>query len=155
MRILGIDPGSRVTGYGLILKNGNSLSYLASGCIRINTSGAFPDRLRQIFLDLSEIIQFYQPTAGAVEQVFMKNNVSTALKLGRAQGAAICAMTALGLSVVEYSTREVKQAIVSHGGAKKEQVQYMVKALLNLSGELQSDAADALAVAICHAHCQR
>lgn len=149
--ILGIDPGSRITGYGLIKTNGNRHLYLASGCITMKAI-AHPERLRQIFINLCSIIQQYQPNEAAIEQVFMSQNASAALKLGQARGAAIVAAAHSGLSVAEYSARSIKQAVVGYGAATKEQVQQMVKLLLGLSGLPQVDAADALAVAICHAH---
>jgi len=150
--ILGIDPGSRITGYGIIECNQNNLKYITSGCIRIDTSGTFPDRLKQIFFDVTEIVKEYQPTHAAIEQVFLHHNPSSALKLGQARGAAICAITQFDITVGEYSARQIKQAVTAYGGAQKSQVQFMVKNLLNLSGLPQTDAADALAIAICHAH---
>jgi crossover junction endodeoxyribonuclease RuvC len=150
--ILGIDPGSRITGYGLIRSEKNQLHYVVSGCIRMNTEGSFNDRLKQIFTYLSEIVKEYRPDTAAIEQVFLKNNPNSAIKLGRAQGAAIAAIVQFDIEVAEYSARQVKQAVVSYGNATKEQVQYMVKTLLQLSGIPQADAADALAIAICHAN---
>lgn len=146
--IIGIDPGSRRTGYGLIKLDGNRHIYLTSGHLDVS---AYPvaERLRKIFLGLQEIINSYQPHEAAIEQVFMQENPNSALKLGQARGAAI---VALDIPVAEYSAREVKKSVVGSGAAKKEQVQYMVKRLLNLSGNLQPDAADALAIALCHAH---
>lgn len=150
--ILGVDPGSRLTGYGLIKQEHNQLFYLASGCIRIDTSGEFAERLKQIFLDLTEIIKQYQPTHAAIEQIFVHRNPNSALKLGQARGAATCAITQFDIYPAEYSARQVKQAVTAYGAAQKTQVQFMVKQLLGLSGTPQADAADALAVAICHAH---
>jgi crossover junction endodeoxyribonuclease RuvC len=148
MVIIGIDPGSRMTGYGIIRLLGNQSHHVASGCIRV-TADHVSSKLLQIFTDLREIIAQYQPMEAAIEQIFMHQNPMSALKLGQARGAA---MVALALPVAEYSARQVKQSIVGHGAAKKEQVQHMVKRLLNLSGKLQADTADALAVALCHAH---
>ncbi|HTM05911.1 MAG TPA: crossover junction endodeoxyribonuclease RuvC [Patescibacteria group bacterium] len=148
MIIIGIDPGSRITGYGIIRLLGNQSHHIASGCIRI-TADNVSTRLLQIFTGLQSIIQQYQPMEAAIEQVFMHQNPGSALKLGQARGAA---MVALAMPVAEYSARQVKQSVVGYGAAKKEQVQHMVNRLLNLSGKLQADTADALAVALCHAH---
>lgn len=147
--ILGIDPGSRITGYGIIKITGTKPAYVASGCIRI---GEHPlnKRLQYIYTGLSEIIQSYQPHEAAIEQIFMHQNAGSALKLGQARGAAIVAVAERPLA--EYSARQIKQSVVGYGAARKEQVQQMVQVLLNLSGVPQADAADALAVAICHAH---
>lgn len=146
--IIGIDPGSRRTGYGIIRLEGNRHIYLTSGHINL-ISYPTNERLRQIFLDLQEIISVYKPQEAAIEQVFMQDNPNSALKLGQARGAAI---VALSIPFAEYSARQVKKSVVGNGAADKEQVQYMVKRLLNLSKDLQADAADALAVALCHAH---
>jgi crossover junction endodeoxyribonuclease RuvC len=152
VRILGIDPGSRITGYGIIQKQGNRLLHVDNGAIFTDSAGDFPLRLHRIFTGLSEIIERYRPDAMAVEQVFLSNNVQSALKLGQARGAAIVAGVSAGLPVSEYTALQVKQAVVGHGKAAKEQVQQMVKALLNLPEIAQADASDALAVAICHAN---
>ncbi len=149
--ILGIDPGSRITGYGVIDSDGFKDKYIASGCIRA-TSKEFAKHLQQIFSGITEVINVYKPHKTAIEQVFMHINANSALKLGRAQGAAITALVAHNLSVAEYSARQVKQAVVGYGAASKSQVQHMVKVLLDLKGKAQEDAADALAVALCHAH---
>lgn len=148
--ILGIDPGSRITGYGVIQSEGTQYRYIASGCIRIQPE-SIGARLQTIFLGVREIIQRYAPHESAIEQVFMHKNPSSALKLGQARGAAIVALSDT-MTVAEYSARQIKQAIVGYGAAKKEQVQHMVKVLLNLSTTPQADAADALAIALCHAH---
>lgn len=145
--IIGIDPGSRRTGYGVIQLQGNRHIYLTSGHLDL-TPYPSCERLRQIFLGLQQIIQLYQPEEAAIEQVFMHENPGSALKLGQARGAAI---VALNMPVMEYSARQVKKSVVGHGAAGKEQVQFMVQRLLNLTGNLQADAADALAVALCHA----
>lgn len=145
--IIGIDPGSRRTGYGIIRLEGNRHIYLTSGHLDL-TSFSANERLRQIFLGLQQIMQSHQPHEAAIEQIFMQENPNSALKLGQARGAAI---VALDVPVEEYSARQVKKSVVGHGGATKDQVQFMVKRLLNLSGDLQPDAADALAVALCHA----
>lgn len=152
--ILGIDPGSRLTGYGVIRQQGGKFEYIASGCIRM-TLTEIPDRLKQIFDGVSQIILQTQPTVFAIEQVFMARNPDSALKLGQARGAAIVAAKFAGLEVYEYSARQVKQSVVGTGAAAKEQVQHMVKSLLKLPANPQADAADALAVALCHGHTQQ
>ncbi|MGJ8682394.1 crossover junction endodeoxyribonuclease RuvC [Paraglaciecola sp.] len=152
--ILGIDPGSRITGYGVIKKVGNNSQYVGSGCIRVQGTELAP-RLKQIFDGVSEIIQQYQPTEFAIEQVFMAKNPDSALKLGQARGAAIVAATTFDLPVAEYSARQIKQSVVGKGGADKSQVQHMVTYLLKLGATPQADAADALAVALCHTHTQQ
>lgn len=154
MVILGIDPGSRVTGYGIVSRKQGKMTYLGSGCIRLKGDVLAP-RLDQIFIAVSDIIKQYQPDCFAIEQVFMARNPDSALKLGQARGAAIVAATQASLPVSEYSARQIKQAVVGKGSAEKNQVQHMVKHLLNLSGTPQSDAADALAVALCHAHTEQ
>jgi crossover junction endodeoxyribonuclease RuvC len=154
MRILGIDPGSRLTGYGIIEQSGQRFHYIASGCIRIEAE-YFPDRLKQIFDGLVQIVDLYQPQQMAIEQVFMHKNADSALKLGQARGAAICAVQTKGLPVFEYAARQVKQAVVGKGNADKAQVQHMIKILLSIQGELALDASDALALALSHAHYQQ
>lgn len=149
--ILGIDPGSRVTGYGLINAVGNKLEYVACGCIRTETD-SLPTRLKTIFEGVCEIIERYSPQHAAIEEVFMGRNAGSALKLGQARGSAMVACLSHELPVDEYSARKVKQAVVGAGGADKAQVQHMVKALLSISDTIAEDAADALAVAICHAN---
>lgn len=149
--IIGIDPGSRLTGYGIIEKQGNTLRFIDAGTIRTETPG-IPERLKRIFAGIDRIVQFHQPTQAAVEQVFMAQNPDSALKLGQARGAAIAALVNLDLEVAEYTARQIKQSVVGYGAADKEQVQMMVMKLLNLSIKPQADAADALAAAICHAH---
>lgn len=145
--IIGIDPGSRNTGYGVIKMEGNRHIHLASGHLSV-ASYPVHERLRRIYLGLKEIMQQHQPHEAAIEQVFMHENPGSALKLGQARGAAI---VALDVPVSEYSARQVKKSVVGHGAAKKDQVQFMVKRLLNLQQVLQADAADALAIALCHA----
>ena len=151
--ILGIDPGSRVTGFGLINATGNKLEYITCGAIRTGDT-AHPERLQQIFNGLNEIIEQYCPQQAAIEEVFMGRNAAAAIKLGQARGSAIIACLQHELPLEEYSPRKVKQAIVGRGAAEKHQVQHMVKALLGIKEELQEDAADALAIAICHANTQ-
>jgi crossover junction endodeoxyribonuclease RuvC len=149
-RILGVDPGSRITGFGIIEVNQGRFQYVTSGCIRTQEQH-FPLRLKVIFEELGEVIRAHQPDVMAIEQVFVKTNVSSALKLGQARGAAICAGVMQGLDVGEYAPTEIKQAVVGSGRASKAQVQHMVSALLKLSGLPQEDAADGLAIALCHA----
>lgn len=151
VRILGIDPGLRITGFGVIGKQGPQLSYLASGCIK-TPEGTLPERLSVILESLGEVIAQHAPQQAAVEQVFVNVNPHSTLLLGQARGAAICAAVQAGLPVAEYTALQVKQAVVGHGRANKEQVQAMVVRLLQLSGTPSPDAADALACAIAHAH---
>lgn len=151
MIILGIDPGSRLTGYGVIKKVGAKIDYVASGCIRLSIA-SIPERLQQIHSGVSQIISQYNPDEFAIEQVFMAKNPDSALKLGQARGAAIVAATNHDLSVAEYSARQIKQSVVGKGAADKTQVQHMVCQLLSLTKKPQADAADALAVALCHLH---
>lgn len=149
--ILGIDPGSRITGYGVVQDTGRGFTYIASGCIRTQ-EGALPARLQQIYQGIKSVIQEYQPVTMGIEQVFMARNADSALKLGQARGAAIVAGVEQALEVCEYTAKQVKQALVGGGGANKQQVQMMVMHLLQLVQKPQIDASDALAVAICHAH---
>ncbi|MFU8925071.1 crossover junction endodeoxyribonuclease RuvC [Acinetobacter puyangensis] len=149
--IIGIDPGSRLTGYGIIEKEGSKLRFVDAGTIRTESQD-IPDRLKKIFAGVDRIVKFHQPSEAAVEQVFMAQNPDSALKLGQARGAAIAALVNLDLAVSEYTARQIKQSVVGYGAADKEQVQMMVMRLLNLSIKPQADAADALAAAICHAH---
>ncbi|MCP3672295.1 MAG: crossover junction endodeoxyribonuclease RuvC [Gammaproteobacteria bacterium] len=150
-RILGIDPGSRITGYGVIESDGRKSVHIASGCIKLG-QGALPQRLGEIYRAVSQVIQEYAPTEMAVEEVFVSKNPSSALKLGHARGAAVCAGVMAGLEIAEYTPRRIKQAVVGTGAADKEQVQHMIKLILQLKEKLAADQADALAVAISHAH---
>lgn len=150
-RILGIDPGSRVTGYGLIDSDGMHSTHLASGCIRVGDA-PWPDRLGHIFRGVLEVVERFHPGEVAVEQVFFARNPASALKLGQARGAAMCAALSAGVAIHEYAPKSVKQAVVGSGGADKAQVQHMVKIILSMQCELAEDQSDALAVAICHAH---
>ncbi|MCB1691565.1 MAG: crossover junction endodeoxyribonuclease RuvC [Pseudomonadales bacterium] len=152
--ILGIDPGSRITGYGVIRAQGSHVTYIASGCIR-TSSGEMPARLGEIFEGVTEIIEHHGPAEVAIERVFMARSADSALKLGQARGVAIAAAVSRGLPIHEYEARKVKQAIVGTGAATKAQVQNMVSRLLSLAGEPQSDAADALAIALCHTQSAR
>jgi crossover junction endodeoxyribonuclease RuvC len=149
--ILGIDPGSRITGFGVVRETGRGCEYVASGCIRTG-SGLLHDRLQIVFRGVREVIQTYGPVTMGIEKVFMARNADSALKLGQARGAAIVAAAEEGLEIAEYSATQVKQAIVGSGGANKEQVQMMVMHLLKLTQKPQIDASDALAIALCHAH---
>lgn len=152
-RILGIDPGSRKTGFGVIERLGGKVAYVTSGVIRV-PEGTLPERLKVIFDGITQIVQQQSPDVVAIEQIFMAKNASSALKLGQARGAAITAAVVQDLPVYEYEARKVKQSVVGTGAADKVQVQHMVKALLRLAGTPQEDAADALAVALCHANTQ-
>jgi crossover junction endodeoxyribonuclease RuvC len=149
--ILGIDPGSRLTGFGVITVDHQSARYLASGVVKADHP-EFPQRLRTIFIGLQEVMDTYKPTELAIEQVFMHENAASAIKLGQARGVAIAATFAQDLQVYEYSARQIKQAVVGYGNAAKSQIQEMVQRILNLSAAPQADAADALACALCHFH---
>lgn len=151
-RILGIDPGLRVTGFGVIEKLGNQLGYVASGCIKSDAQQTLPERLKTLVQGIGEVIETYQPDQAAIEIVFVNVNPQSTLLLGQARGAAISALVLKDLTVAEYTALQIKQAVVGQGKAAKEQVQHMVVRLLNLAGPPSSDAADALACAICHAH---
>ena len=153
-RILGIDPGSRLTGFGVLDFVDDRSSYVASGTVR-TPDGSFPDRLKRIFVSVTDIVEQYRPDVVAIESVFMAKNAGSALKLGHARSAALCATFAFEIEVFEYAPREIKQAVVGNGGADKAQVQHMIGILLNTREKLQADAADALAIALCHAHTRR
>jgi len=152
VRILGIDPGLRVTGFGILEKSGQRLAYVTSGCIRTDQDADLPERIRTILEGLSQLIAEMRPHQVAVEKVFVNVNPQSTLLLGQARGAAICAAVIGSLPVSEYTALQVKQAVVGNGHARKEQVQEMVRRLLKLPGDPSPDAADALACAICHAH---
>ncbi len=152
IRILGIDPGLGVTGYGVVEMQGSTLAYVASGRIVSNEKEDLPLRLSTILEGLKQVIELFQPVEVAVEKVFVNVNPKSTLLLGQARGAAICAAVLARLPVSEYTALQVKQSVVGQGHARKEQVQEMVKRLLRLSGVPGTDAADALACAICHAH---
>jgi len=153
-RILGIDPGSRFTGFGVLDFEGDTPAYVASGTIK-SPDGTFPERLKKIFVSVNEIVARYQPDIVAIESVFMARNAGSALKLGHARSAALCATFAFDVDVFEYAPREIKLAVVGTGSATKEQVQHMVISILQLDGTPAADAADALAAAICHGHQHR
>ena len=152
MKIFGIDPGSRVMGYGVIESNGNQSKYIDSGII-ITNEKIFPERLRIIYKEVQNLVDHHQPDVVSIENVFMHKNAASALKLGQAKAAAICGTFKINVSVYEYAAREVKQAVVGTGAAEKEQVQQMVRIILGIKNkELKLDESDALAIAICHAH---
>ncbi len=153
-RILGIDPGLRLTGFGVIDSDGSRLRYVASGVIRIPV-GSLPPRLKTIHDGIAEIIERYQPDSAVAEIVFVNVNPQSTLLLGQARGAAITAMVARGLTVHEYTALQVKQAVTGYGRAAKSQIQHMVQRLLALPAAPATDAADALACAICHAHADK
>lgn len=150
VRILGLDPGSRVTGFGVVDAGPTGLRYVASGCVRVG-NGAMAARLLEIHRHVSELVDTYAPGEIAIERVFMHKNPDSALKLGQARGAALCGACHAGAPVYEYAPRAIKQTVTGTGAAAKGQVQHMVKALLTLQGRLSADAADALAIAVCHA----
>lgn len=149
IRVLGIDPGSRTTGYGVIDTERGRLRYVASGCIR-TVDGEMAERLRELHRSLSELLAMWQPSQVAIEQIFVARNPSSAIKLGQARGVALAACMNLEVSIHEYAPRQVKLAVTGTGKAAKQQVQHMVRSLLDLPGAPQADAADALAIAICH-----
>ena len=150
MRILGIDPGSRATGYGIVDEQGGKLRFVACGVIRTKSGDSLPSRLQTIFEGLCEVIAIHKPDEAAVEDVFISVNPRSALKLGQARGAAILAAMSNQLPVFEYSAKHVKLGVVGYGQAGKEQVQHMIRVLLQLASSPSSDAADALALAVCH-----
>jgi crossover junction endodeoxyribonuclease RuvC len=152
VRILGIDPGLRITGFGVIDKLGQKLAYVTSGCIKSNDKDSLPERIKTLLDGIREVIALHRPQEAAVEKVFVNVNPQSTLLLGQARGAAISALVGADLPVAEYTALQVKQAVVGHGKAAKEQVQQMVMRLLQLPGTPSADAADALACAICHAH---
>lgn len=152
-RVLGLDPGSQRTGFGFVDWDGPDCVHVAHGCIDVG-GAPFVWRLRRIFEAVSELVAAHRPDEIAIERVFVNRNVDSAIKLGQARGAALCAITP-GIGVFEYAPREVKLAIVGAGGAEKSQVNHMVRELLKLRVALAADAADALAIALCHAHARR
>ena len=154
VRILGIDPGSQRTGYGVIESGGAESKPLVHGCITVGGSGSLNERLRRIFEGIGELIERYRPDEIAIEKVFVNRNVDSALKLGHARGAALCAVPGK-VPVFEYAPRAIKLALVGFGGADKTQVAHMIRALLSVKERLSADASDALAVAVCHAHARR
>jgi crossover junction endodeoxyribonuclease RuvC len=149
--VIGVDPGSRITGYGVIAWEKNTLRHVAHGQIRTKSED-LSDKLLEIFDGLSQVIAEFNPTVASIEQVFTCHNHQSALKLGQARGSAMTALAKAGLAVNEYSAKQVKRAVVGYGGADKAQVQHMIRALLRLTKTPPADAADALAIAICHCH---
>ena len=155
LRILGLDPGSRRTGYGVIERRGADWVHVAHGCVTVaGAEESLPERLRVIFESLRDLIATHAPGEVAIERVFVNRNVDSALKLGQARGAALCAVPQ-GLPVFEYAPRAIKLALVGSGAAEKVQVAHMIRTLLSLQGRIATDASDALAVAVCHAHSRR
>ena len=154
VRILGLDPGSIRTGFAVVETKGSDVAYIVSGAIRAQGE-TFAERLQEIFAGVDQLTNEFRPDEVAIERVFMHRNADSALKLGQARGAALSATFALRPRVFEYAPREVKQAVVGTGAAEKDQVQLMVKRLLNISGPLGADAADALAIALCHAYARK
>ena len=152
IRILGIDPGLRITGFGLIEKTGNKLAYLTSGCIKTDAKASLPTRLGTIYAGLRELVATHRPDQAVVEIIFVNVNPQSTLLLGQARGAAITALVSCDLKVAEYTALQMKKAVVGHGRAAKSQVQEMVRRLLRLPGLPGTDAADALGMAITHAH---
>jgi crossover junction endodeoxyribonuclease RuvC len=152
IRILGIDPGLRITGFGVIDKVGQKLAYVSSGCVKSSDKDSLPERIKTLLDGIAEVIAAHRPDEAAIEKVFVNVNPQSTLLLGQARGAAISALVGANLPVAEYTALQVKQAVVGHGKAAKEQVAHMVCRLLQLPGEPSADAADALACAICHAH---
>lgn len=150
--ILGIDPGSRITGYGVVNAEGQKITYLDSGCIRTTTDGELSQRLLEIFNGICQLMDLYNPQEVAIEQVFMHKNASSALKLGHARGVAMVACATHRIKIYEYTPRQIKLSVVGYGAAEKEQVKQMVMHLLMLKSPPQTDASDALAIAICHRH---
>ncbi len=154
IRAIGIDPGSRFTGYGIVEGNGSRLRYITSGTIRLSAGTAFPERLKTIYEELTAVIEENAPVSMAVEDVFFAKNVKSALRLGQARGAAILAGVNRGLPVHEYSALQIKQAVVGYGKAGKDQVTQMIRHLFGLRAAPEANAADALAVAVCHLNTQ-
>lgn len=152
MRVLGIDPGSCVTGFGLLESDGNHMHYISSGCIRLKAGMTVPERLIEIFNGITHVIEQFKPETCAIEKIFMHKSPDSALKLGQARGSAITAMALQNIEIAEYSARQIKQSVVGYGAADKIQVMHMVKTLLHIQHDLKPDAADALAVALCHFH---
>jgi crossover junction endodeoxyribonuclease RuvC len=153
MRIIGIDPGSTITGYGIVEQVNTRLSHVASGRVVSSARKPFNDRLKRIYQELEKVIALHSPEVMAVEDLFISRNIRSALKLGHARGVAILAGLNADLAIAEYSPLEVKKALVGYGRAQKTQVQQMVRTLLCLGELPESNTADALAVAICHLHC--
>lgn len=152
MRVLGIDPGLERTGWGIIDHQGSRLTFIAAGVIKSKSTETMAVRLCRIDAELTKVIEAYKPDTAAIEETFVNSNSASSLKLGQARGVAILSPARFGLEVAEYAANTVKKSVVGAGHAAKDQVGMMIKVLLPTSGELEADAADALAVAICHAH---
>lgn len=152
MLILGIDPGLQKTGWGIVLSHGSTLQYRASGLIKTDTEQSLPDRLAHIHRELARVIEEHKPEAAAVEETFVNQNPASALKLGQARGVALSVPALYGLETAEYAANKVKKSIVGTGHADKNQIGMMIQRLLPACGRISEDEADALAVAICHAH---
>jgi len=150
MLVLGVDPGSRVTGYGLVQKNGNTMTCIHAGSVSFSGNRSFHERIHSIFQSLVEVIEHYQPEEMAIEDIFMAKNARSALKLGHARGAALIAATQCGIKIYEYTPLEIKKSVVGYGRATKEQVRSMSQVILNLQKRYGLDTSDALAAAICH-----
>jgi crossover junction endodeoxyribonuclease RuvC len=156
VRIIGVDPGTAITGWGIVTGDGNELRMVASGVITTAAGTPLPQRLQIIYRELTQLVEEWQPDAAAIEELFFSKNAKTALAVGHGRGAAMLALANAGLTIAEYKPLEVKQALTGHGGADKHQMQHMVKLLLDLQDiPRPDDAADALAVAICHIHSAR
>jgi crossover junction endodeoxyribonuclease RuvC len=155
MIVLGVDPGSRVTGYGIVEKRSNQISYVHSGCIRSSGNTPFYERIHYIYQSITRIVAQYQPGEMAVEDIFYAKNVQSSLKLGHARGAVLIAGVQCNLRIFEYTPLEIKKSIVGYGRASKEQVRSMVQVILRLKADFELDASDALAAAICHANWAR
>ncbi|MBF0096536.1 MAG: crossover junction endodeoxyribonuclease RuvC [Magnetococcales bacterium] len=150
MRVIGIDPGTTTTGWGIVESEGNRLRHIADGCIRTQTGESLPNRLGKIFRELTRVMTAYQPHQAVVEEIFVSQNVQSALKLGHARGVAIAAANQHGLPIHEYTALQIKKSVVGYGRAEKQQMQEMVRILLGMAKPAAQDAADALGVAICH-----
>jgi crossover junction endodeoxyribonuclease RuvC len=154
MRIIGIDPGYAIMGYGIVDQNGNRFTTVAYGCVTTDKDLAMPDRLKTLYEGLTEVIAAHQPEEASIEQLFFNTNATTAIQVGQARGVAILACANSGLSVYEYTPLQIKSSLTGYGRAQKEQMQYMIKMLLNLTQVPKpDDAADALAAALCHGYC--
>jgi crossover junction endodeoxyribonuclease RuvC len=156
MRVIGVDPGTAITGWGVVEGDGNQLTMVACGAVTTPAGTPLPQRLQTIYHELTRLIREWQPETAAIEELFFSKNAKTALAVGHGRGAAMLALANAGLSIVEYKPLEIKQAITGHGGADKQQMQQMVKLLLELDDiPRPDDAADGLAIAICHLHSAR
>lgn len=150
MRVLGVDPGSRITGYGLLKEENRSIWFMEAGLIKVPEKMPFPERIHKIFQGIVDVLERFQPSAMAVEDLFYAKNARSSLKLGHARGAVLVAAGQIGVPVSEYTPLEIKKSVVGYGRADKEQVRSMVTTLLNLKRQIPTDASDALAAAICH-----